>query len=87
MLQIEWMITEQVIILSLKIQINFFYYWFWNDLANDPVDSTLNSYDLLSLDDRKTSIDVPDFEYDEDYNSLVADKGNKKAWFLNHNWY
>ena len=40
------------------------------------LDSTLNSYDLLSIDERKaSSIEVPDFEYDEEYNSLVADKG------------
>ena len=41
--------------------------------------STVNSFDLLSLDDRKTSIDAPDFEYDEDYNNLVADKGKIKT--------
>jgi hypothetical protein len=49
------------------------------ELANTSIElsleSTVNSYDLLSLDDRKTSIDAPDFEYDEDYNNLVADKG------------
>jgi hypothetical protein len=49
------------------------------ELANTSIElslePTVNSYDLLSLDDRKTSIDAPDFEYDEDYNNLVADKG------------
>lgn len=46
---------------------------------NETLDNSLNgTYDMANLtidEDRKTSIDVPDFEYDEDYNSLVADKG------------
>ncbi len=42
-------------------------------------DSSLSSFDMVSngadVERKASSVDAPDFEYDEDYNGLIANEG------------